>query len=89
MSECMTMQRYRCHKEVHAVQIAEVKMTDADSVGGGTWDIVSEGNSPIRVTHTWYCHHKPVAGGYYVLYEGGYASYSPMEAFENGYTLIT
>lgn len=32
--------------------------------------------------------HKPEAGGYYVVYEDGYTSFSPAEAFEGGYTLV-
>jgi len=28
------------------------------------------------------------AGGYYVVYKDGYESFSPAEAFEEGYTLI-
>jgi hypothetical protein len=31
--------------------------------------------------------HKPHAGGYYVVYKDGYQSFSPAEAFEEGYTL--
>lgn len=30
----------------------------------------------------------PKAGGYYVLYEDGYESYSPAKQFEDGYTMI-
>jgi hypothetical protein len=33
--------------------------------------------------------HKPQAGGYYVLYEGGYKSWSPADVFEAGNTLIS
>jgi hypothetical protein len=32
--------------------------------------------------------HNPVPGGYFVVYEDGYRSYSPAAAFEAGYTLI-
>lgn len=32
--------------------------------------------------------HKPVAGGYFVVYEDGYESFSPAKAFEEGYTRI-
>jgi hypothetical protein len=30
----------------------------------------------------------PSVGGYYVVYDDGYKSYSPSEAFEGGYTKI-
>lgn len=32
--------------------------------------------------------HKPEIGGYYVRYADGYESYSPAQAFEEGYTLV-
>jgi hypothetical protein len=32
--------------------------------------------------------HNPQPGGYYVVYEDGYESYSPAKAFEEGYTKI-
>jgi hypothetical protein len=32
--------------------------------------------------------HKPVVGGYWVQYADGYQSFSPANAFEEGYTLI-
>jgi hypothetical protein len=32
--------------------------------------------------------HKPVVGGYYVVYADGYESFSPAQAFEEGYTRI-
>lgn len=32
--------------------------------------------------------HNPQPGGYYVVYENGYVSFSPAPAFESGYTLI-
>ena len=32
--------------------------------------------------------HKPVVGGYFVVYEDGYESFSPARAFEEGYTPI-
>lgn len=32
--------------------------------------------------------HKPVVGGYFVVYVDGYESFSPATAFEEGYTRI-
>jgi hypothetical protein len=32
--------------------------------------------------------HSPEAGGYYVQYKDGYTSFSPAEAFEEGYTRL-
>jgi hypothetical protein len=37
----------------------------------------------------WDCERSnPQIGGYYVLYEDGYESFSPADAFESGYSLI-
>ena len=36
----------------------------------------------------WLDKHNPEVGGYYVVYEDGYKSFSPAKAFEEGYTLI-
>ena len=33
--------------------------------------------------------HKPEVGGYFVVYNDGYESFSPAKAFEEGYTLIS
>lgn len=41
------------------------------------------------VSGDYYAKHKPVVGGYFVLYADGYESFSPAQAFEEGYTLIS
>ena len=40
----------------------------------------------FEVTREYYDKHKPEVGGYYVVYVGGYKSYSPAKEFEEGYT---
>lgn len=40
------------------------------------------------VPHVYIDKHKPSVGGYYVVYADGYTSFSPADAFENGYTRI-
>lgn len=87
----MRMPRYQCHKQVWALPIREVRQSPADHVvDGGSWEIVPDDSryGPISVTHDWYTKHQPVAGGYYVAYHDGYASFSPKDAFEAGYTGI-
>ena len=44
--------------------------------------------APITVDATWIQKHNPGVGGYYVVYDDGYASYSPAKAFEPGYAKI-
>lgn len=94
----MTVQRempkYQCHKQVWALKIAEVRQAPADQPAaheGGDWLLVPTDSSysPIVVGHDEFVlKHRPKAGGYYVVYEDGYASYSPAEAFEDGYVLL-
>ncbi|HLG97188.1 MAG TPA: hypothetical protein VKX49_12825 [Bryobacteraceae bacterium] len=43
---------------------------------------------PFRVTGKYYRKHQPQPGGYFVVYEDGYESFSPAKAFEEGYTRI-
>lgn len=74
------MPRYRCHKEVHALKICGVR---ADG-----FVQVEPPFAPIRVSVAWLLKHDPIVGGYYVVYEDGYTSFSPAEAFESGYTRI-
>ncbi|RWN78063.1 MAG: hypothetical protein EOS02_09900 [Mesorhizobium sp.] len=81
--------RYQCHKKVSAFKIASVILSDA----GIVTKIIAVGDErrkPLAVPNDW---HKRYAGtdtdhGYFVLYAGGYASWSPSKEFEDGYTLI-
>lgn len=47
-----------------------------------------EGRLPLPIDAAFWEKHKPQAGGYYVVYEDGYKSFSPAEAFESGYTRV-
>lgn len=78
----MEMPKYKCHKEVHALEIAYV-----EPLIGGVAMIhpVDSRYAPFKVDADYIKKHNPQDGGYYVVYEGGYASWSPKEAFENGY----
>ena len=42
----------------------------------------------VLFDHAYVSKHQPKVGGYYVVYEGGYKSWSPPDAFEGGYTKI-
>ena len=86
------MPRYKCHKEVRALKIAEVAI-DAEGEPQETDGsaVITPDNAryaPFRVNREYMAKHRPVAGGYYVVYEDDYQSFSPAEAFEKGYTLI-
>lgn len=87
MSVQIEMPKYKCHKEVWALKIASIQegTQDKNSV---LLVFNDEGYAPIAVDFDWYYKHKPVSGGYLVVYEDGYRSFSPAEAFEGGYTKI-
>ena len=74
------MPQYQCHKKVWALKIRTVS-TDHSILFFEDQDY-----SSLRVGIEYMAKHKPVAGGYYVLYEDGYKSFSPAKAFEEGYT---
>jgi hypothetical protein len=74
--------RYRCHKEVWALKIKDI------DPAFGIITPVEEGYAPFEVSEDYLVKHKPYVGGYYVVYKDGYRSFSPAEAFEDGYTLI-
>lgn len=81
------MPKYRSHKTVWALKIKSATLTDNPS---GTVLIVPEdaGYAPFEVDAPYVLKHEPKAGGYYVVYDDGYKSWSPADAFEGGYTLV-
>jgi hypothetical protein len=84
VSDKKTFPRYKCHKEVNAVKIDKVIVIDGS---GGAYLYFT--NYPVvEVDHHYMAKHNPSSGGYYVIYDDGYTSWSPAKAFEDGYTLI-
>jgi hypothetical protein len=83
------MPKYQCHKKVWALKIKKVEC-DFDCNASGSCFLIPEDSryGTIEEGQDYYNFHKPVAGGYYVVYKDGYKSFSPAEAFESGYTLI-
>lgn len=95
------MPKYRCHKIVHALKIKDVichahadpavsiaDFAKTEEFQGAHIMPEEEGYAPIAVDAKWFRKHNPEKGGYYVVYEDGYISYSPAAAFESGYTRI-
>jgi hypothetical protein len=113
------LQKYRCHKEVWAMKIKDVIVSQMPRFAGPTcrgcyafpsacrhcercrWE--SSGNTaggamlipfldadmaPVHVSREYVDKHKPEPNGYYVLYDDGYASFSPGKAFEDGYAKV-
>lgn len=87
------MPKYECFKQVHALKIKSIKIDaedDPNSESDGSAIITPEEESyaPFKVSYDYMRKHKPIAGGYYVVYEDGYTSFSPADAFEKGYRRI-
>lgn len=86
--------KYKCHKEVWALKIATIEINnagnpDAETDGSAIITPIEAGYGPFKVAADYMRKHKPVVGGYYVKYKDGYASFSPADAFEDGYTKIS
>lgn len=90
--ETQELPKYKCHKEVWAVKIKtlirEGEGEGRETDGSAMITPEEKGYTPFRVDHSYIRKHKPKEGGYYVLYEGCYESYSPADAFESGYSRI-
>lgn len=82
----MKMPRYKCHKEVEALQI---KWIEYNEEGAAMLQPVDTRYGQIEVSAEYADKHNPQPGGYYVVYSDGYESFSPAKAFEDGYTLIS
>lgn len=87
------MPRYQCHKKVWALKIKQIDFQygegESSSVCvGAKITPEEEGYAAFQVDGAYCRKHEPKAGGYYVVYDDGYKSYSPAEPFEDGYTAI-
>lgn len=79
------MPKYQCHKQVWALKIKAIEERSEKSVSA---IIEDEDFAPITLSKRFVKEHGVGAGGYLVTYKGGYQSYSPAEAFEEGYTKL-
>ena len=92
--------RYQCHKKVWALKIAEIvfdwaiaNKENRETDGSAIITPAEEGYAPFKVDREYVSKHlrnvdpNVVLGGYYVVYDDGYKSFSPAKAFEDGYTL--
>lgn len=87
---------YVCHKRVQAAKIKAI----ADAEWDGTYDKpktrirmleleLPDGSERMQVvTIDFINKNKPEVGGYFVRYADGYSSYSPAQAFEEGYSRV-
>jgi len=82
-----SMPRYRSHKCVSAAKITSV-LKHVDGILDIQMTTPGDELIKVRISKEWGEKHEPDLGGYLVLYDDGYISYSPAEAFEAGYTLL-
>lgn len=83
------IQQWECHKKVRAFKIHQLVK---DTIAGG-WLLAGEPEPAKQrlghhVSDEYISRHNPSVGGYYVLYEDDYESYSPAKAFEDGYKKV-
>lgn len=80
--------RYKCHKEVQAAKIAHIAFGPSIADGADLHLEHGPEKVEIHVLESYLLKHRPLPGGYFVVYEDGYQSFSPAEAFEKGYSPI-
>lgn len=89
------MPKYKSHKLVWALKIESIQhLPNPDPTGqsvaasyGAIITPEDEGYGPFKVSAEYCVKHSPQAGGYFVQYQDGYQSFSPPNAFEEGYSL--
>ncbi len=75
----MQLPQWHCHKIVGAAKIIAIDF-------GERLDLMPHG--VVEVGQRWVEEKHAEVGGYYVVYEDGYASFSPAKAFLEGYSPI-
>lgn len=82
--------KWKSHKIVWGFKIAEIfPITGGDLQGGAVLrSSPQDGSYEMTVDQAYMDRHHPEIDGYFVLYKDGYMSWSPAEAFEEGYTRV-
>ena len=84
MADTTNLPRWQSHKVVHAAAISQIKLHN----GQITALVLGGADGSERVVTpapNMFARYTPVEGDYYVVYDDGYASISPRQAFEIGY----
>ena len=84
MNASAPMPQYQCHKKVWALKIAGLVEVE----GVMMMTPAEKHFAPSALSADYVAKHRPHVGGYYVVYEDGYKSFSPAKAFEDGYALV-
>jgi hypothetical protein len=76
--------KYQCHKVVSAFKVFDIVFSPDEL---GYYVVPVDSNLPPLLVqeYRWLTEKAVARGGYIVIYEDGYVSYSPAEAFEAGY----
>lgn len=83
-----SLPQYRSHKVVRAARILEVEPLQYSHLVLDGGDGTGLRKVTLAISTEWLARHNPQTGGYLVVYEDGYSSYSPAAAFVEGYSLI-
>jgi hypothetical protein len=85
------MPKYKCHKVVSALKIASIVEMDINQAREPVGAVITpkeKGYACFNVSGAYLSKHNPQVGGYYVVCEDGYESFSPVDAFESGHKRI-
>lgn len=77
--------RWKCHKEVQAFKITGIRVVP-ETLGAKA--LITGDGLEVQVSGEYMKKHRPQIGGFYVIYDDGYQSFSPAPAFESGYARI-
>lgn len=80
------LKRYTSHKTVEAAQIIAIG-NYAEKDGAVVRPVTVEGGITFACPQDMFARYVPVPGDFYVVYRDGYKSFSPRQAFLDGYTL--
>ncbi len=83
---------YKSHKEVRALPVLKIFIGDPTDEGGDPTEAVlctESGNITLSTRGIDGREVDYQVGGYVVRYDAGYVSYSPKDAFENGYSAVS
>lgn len=83
--DSIEMPKYKFYKEVHALKIKLVSLTDD---GSGLITPDDERFAEFKVNKSFMDDQNPAIGGYYVVYGGGYKSFSSADVFERSYEIL-
>ena len=78
------MRRYQSHKIVEAAKILGIQRMTPD----GNYAVAIDDGEGLDVPPKVFARGEPEVGDYMVRYSDGYLSWSPAQAFEDGYILL-